>query len=52
VTETSYTVQLVGPGNKLDAFIDALGSIPVVEIVRSGALGISRGPRGMLVPEV
>ena len=52
VTESSYTVQLTGPGNKLDAFIDALGSISVVEIVRSGALGISRGPRGMLVPEV
>ncbi|MBN2873183.1 MAG: acetolactate synthase small subunit, partial [Halothiobacillaceae bacterium] len=52
VTESSYTVQLVGPGNKLDAFIEALGSIPVVEIVRSGALGISRGPRGMLIPEV
>lgn len=49
VTETSYTAQLVGPGEKLDAFIEALGRIPVIEVVRSGALGISRGPRGMTV---
>jgi len=52
VTESSYTVQIVGPVDKIDGFLAALGSIPVVEIVRSGALGIARGPRGMLIPEV
>lgn len=51
VSESSYTIQMVGPGHKLDAFLTALGEIPVVEIVRSGALGIARGPRGMSVPE-
>ena len=51
VSESSYTIQMVGPGHKLDAFLAALGEIPVVEIVRSGALGIARGPRGMSVPE-
>ncbi len=51
VSESSYTIQMVGPGHKLDAFLNALGAIPVVEIVRSGALGIARGPRGMAVPE-
>lgn len=51
VTESSYTIQLTGPGHKLDAFIEALGAIPVVEVVRSGALGISRGPRGLVPPE-
>ena len=51
VSESSYTIQMVGPGHKLDAFLAALGVIPVVEIVRSGALGIARGPRGMTVPE-
>jgi acetolactate synthase-1/3 small subunit len=51
VSESSYTIQMIGPGHKLDAFLAALGSIPVVEIVRSGALGIARGPRGMAVPE-
>ncbi|MGC9457515.1 MAG: acetolactate synthase small subunit [Halothiobacillaceae bacterium] len=47
VTDGSYTVQMTGPGHKLDAFIEALGAIPVIEVVRSGALGISRGARGM-----
>jgi acetolactate synthase-1/3 small subunit len=51
VSESSYTIQMVGPGHKLDAFVTALGAIPVVEIVRSGALGIARGPRGMAAPE-
>lgn len=51
VSDSSYTIQMVGPGHKLDAFLSALGEIPVVEIVRSGALGIARGPRGMSVPE-
>ena len=51
VSESSYTIQMVGPGHKLDAFLAALGAIPVVEIVRSGALGIARGPRGMAIPE-
>jgi acetolactate synthase-1/3 small subunit len=51
VSESSYTIQMIGPGHKLDAFLAALGSISVVEIVRSGALGIARGPRGMAVPE-
>ncbi|MFP4155800.1 MAG: acetolactate synthase small subunit [Halothiobacillaceae bacterium] len=49
VTDASFTVQMTGPGHKLDAFIEALGSIPVIEVVRSGALGISRGARGMSV---
>ncbi|WP_407276439.1 acetolactate synthase small subunit [Halothiobacillus sp. DCM-1] len=51
VSDISYTIQMVGPGHKLDAFLAALGAIPVVEIVRSGALGIARGPRGMAIPE-
>lgn len=51
VTESSYTIQMTGPGHKLDAFIEALGAIPVVEVVRSGALGIARGPRGMTLPD-
>jgi acetolactate synthase-1/3 small subunit len=45
VTESSYTVQLTGPSEKLDAFIRALGSIPILEVVRSGVSGIGRGDR-------
>lgn len=43
VSERTYTVQLVGPSEKLDAFLDALGGIEILEVVRSGASGISRG---------
>jgi len=49
VNDTSYTIQVTGPGHKLDAFVEALGAIPVIEVVRSGALGISRGARGMSI---
>ena len=45
VTESTYTVQLVGPSDKLDAFISALGNIPILEVVRSGVSGIGRGNR-------
>lgn len=49
VTDSTYVVHLTGPGSRLDAFIEALGSIPVIEMARSGALGLSRGARGMHV---
>jgi acetolactate synthase-1/3 small subunit len=43
VTETTYVIELTGDGEKLDAFIQALGAANIVEVVRSGAIGISRG---------
>ncbi|GAB59550.1 MULTISPECIES: acetolactate synthase small subunit [Rheinheimera] len=45
VTPTTYTIQLVGTGDKLDAFIQALGATPILEVVRSGASGIARGEK-------
>ncbi|GAB2927342.1 acetolactate synthase small subunit [Rheinheimera gaetbuli] len=45
VTPTTYTIQLVGTSDKLDAFIQALGSTPIMEVVRSGASGIARGEK-------
>ncbi len=45
VTPTTYTIQLVGTGDKLDAFIQALGTTPILEVVRSGASGIARGEK-------
>lgn len=47
VTDTTYTIELTGPGDKLDAFVDSLGSIEVMEIVRSGVSGISRGDKAL-----
>lgn len=49
VTDSTYVVQLTGPGSRLDAFIEAAGTIPIIEMARSGALGLSRGARGMHV---
>jgi acetolactate synthase-1/3 small subunit len=38
-------VQLVGASDKLDAFINALGSASIMEVVRSGVCGIARGEK-------
>ena len=45
VTADAYTVQLTGAGDKLDAFVRALGKATVLEVVRSGVSGISRGDK-------
>lgn len=45
VTSSLYTVQLVGDGAKLDAFIDAIDETNVIEVVRSGVSGIGRGDK-------
>ncbi|OEY67999.1 acetolactate synthase small subunit [Marinobacter sp. X15-166B] len=45
VTSSIYTVQLVGASDKLDAFIQAIGTAVVLEVVRSGVSGIARGEK-------
>ncbi|CAM3690356.1 acetolactate synthase small subunit [Rheinheimera salexigens] len=45
VTPGSYTIQLVGTSDKLDAFLQALGTTPILEVVRSGISGIARGDK-------
>ncbi|WP_019677278.1 acetolactate synthase small subunit [Arsukibacterium perlucidum] len=45
VTASTYTVQLVGTSDKLDAFIQALTGTPILEVVRSGVSGIARGEK-------
>ena len=47
VTNSTYTIELTGPGGKLDAFIETLQGVEVVEAVRSGVSGISRGDRAL-----
>jgi acetolactate synthase-1/3 small subunit len=44
VTEKTYTIELTGAGERLNAFIDSL-SVNILETVRSGASGISRGEK-------
>ncbi len=43
VDDANYTVEMTGTGDKLDAFIHAINSRQIVEVVRSGVLGIARG---------
>jgi len=45
VTSAAYTVQLIGTADKLDAFLDALGELVVLEVARTGVIGISRGEK-------
>jgi len=47
VTATSYTIELTGHGHKLDAFLQAVPEETLIEVVRSGPLGISRGAKGL-----
>ena len=47
VTENSYTIEMTGPGEKLDAFIEALDETLILEVVRSGVSGISRGDKAI-----
>lgn len=43
VTDTTYIIELTGEGSKLDAFIKAIDTADILETVRSGATGITRG---------
>jgi acetolactate synthase-1/3 small subunit len=45
VTSTLYTIQITGTTDKLDAFIQAVGDAAIIEVVRSGVSGISRGEK-------
>lgn len=43
VTDKTYIIELTGEGSKLDAFIKAMNKADILETVRSGATGITRG---------
>jgi len=45
VGPTTYTIQLTGPSDKLDAFVAAMPDADVLEVVRSGVAGIARGEK-------
>ena len=47
VTNATYTIELTGPGDKLDAFVESLGEIQIMEVVRSGVSGIARGDKAL-----
>ncbi len=49
VGESMYTVELTGTSDKLNAFIAALDKESIMETVRSGVMGISRGASSLHV---
>ncbi len=44
-TERTYTIELTGAADKLDAFIQAVDRASILETVRTGSSGIGRGER-------
>jgi acetolactate synthase-1/3 small subunit len=47
VSPTTYTIQVVGTSEKLEAFIEALTGTQILETVRTGVSGISRGEKSL-----
>ena len=47
ITETSYTVELTGSRQRLDDFIEAVGVRHVMEMARSGVLGLLKGSKAL-----
>ena len=45
VTDKTYTVEITGTSNKLDAFLENTGKSIILGTVRTGAAGIGRGER-------
>ena len=50
VTDTTFCIELTGSGDKLDAYIKAMHENNIVEVVRSGSMGILRGEKALTVP--
>lgn len=49
VNANLYTIQIVGDTAKLDGFIDTIGRERVLEVVRSGVIGVARGDKTLSV---
>lgn len=47
VTDKTYTIEMTGDSRKLDSFIQTLPQAEIIETVRSGVTGISRGEKGL-----
>ncbi len=45
VKNKTFTIEITGNRGKLNAFIDAISDHTILELVRSGSMGISRGSK-------
>lgn len=48
MTDTTYMLEVTGDSGKIDALLKALEHIALLEVVRSGQLGMARGASGMV----
>ncbi|MBI3571814.1 MAG: acetolactate synthase small subunit [Gammaproteobacteria bacterium] len=46
-TEMTYTIELTGTSDRLDAFVKAVDHGGIIEVVRSGVSGIARGEKAL-----
>lgn len=49
VTASTYTLELTGAAGKINAFLQSLGGVEILEVVRSGVSGIGRGQRALRI---
>jgi acetolactate synthase-1/3 small subunit len=49
VTDTLFTIEVTGTGDKLDAFVRMIEPGDIIEVVRSGVTGIARGDKALRV---
>jgi acetolactate synthase-1/3 small subunit len=47
-TTESFVLEMTGNGDKIDAFVALMRPIGLVEVSRTGAVAIARGPRGIM----
>ncbi len=50
VTDKTYTIEATGSKDKVDGFLNALGEMRIIEVVRSGSMGIARGASALKSP--
>ena len=49
VKNKMYTLELTGRPDKLDGFLETLEDFEIIEVVRSGAMGIARGKNALKI---
>lgn len=49
VTDSTYAIEVTGTGEKLDAFLEAIRGVGIIEVARSGVSGIARGEKALRV---
>ena len=49
VTEKTFTIEMTGSGDKLNAFVEASNAKLIKEVVRTGVSGIARGDKAITI---